>query len=475
MEPLPALSGLANYPSSLYVSRQRLEFFLDTSFTTRVARLSRWTRWSTWCCGRWTNWTKFRVILQISFLASFAVVYGLHDLRSGGQTTLFMATAYNALQVRSSLSQKVTLFQRLAWGFSLAWVIFSCTKVAIESSIWSRGSVLCQGYGGPVNDFLSWSAFAPLARLTYCCYLIHMEVLPMFVFSVLTFPNDVSLAVQIFSSQVFAHRSAFWVLWCTSSGASPSPSPLPSSWFLLLKFPSPEWRRFWWVEVSLFVQSQITTRRAKVEGHPNSRHLLRLTVCWQSWWGRSKKSSLLLKELLWWWQIQKCPMSFPKIQEKWKMMNPRLTMWLQLIQLRRRTLKAWRLRTLVAEVTSPGKARNSYILTPCAECRKKKNKFECTNSVFYLGGLAGWSWWKHQAGVFFGERRSKTTTDQWQRKHFSHTALVAHQWWDGLGGILLPHVPLGKEEARTLQLIIQSWEKQNYLNWQKGRIATRPL
>ena len=30
---------------------------------------------------------------------------------------------------------KVNLFQRLAWGFSLAWVIFSCTKVAIESSI----------------------------------------------------------------------------------------------------------------------------------------------------------------------------------------------------------------------------------------------------------------------------------------------------------------------------------------------------
>ena len=58
---------------------------------------------------------------------------------------------------------------------------------------------MCQGYGGPVNNFLSWSAFAPLARLTYCCYLIHMEVLPMFVFSVLTFPNDVSLAVQYLS------------------------------------------------------------------------------------------------------------------------------------------------------------------------------------------------------------------------------------------------------------------------------------
>jgi len=104
------------------------------------------------------------VLWQVSFLAAFAVVYGLHDLRSGGKTTLFMATAYNA-------------FQRLAWAFSLAWVIFSCTK----------------GYGGPVNDFLSWSAFGPLSRLTYCCYLVHMEVLPMFALSVLTYPNDISL------------------------------------------------------------------------------------------------------------------------------------------------------------------------------------------------------------------------------------------------------------------------------------------
>ena len=52
---------------------------------------------------------------------------------------------------------------------------------------------MCQGYGGLVNDFLSWSAFAPLSRLTYCCYLIHLEILPMFSFSVLTYPNDVSM------------------------------------------------------------------------------------------------------------------------------------------------------------------------------------------------------------------------------------------------------------------------------------------
>ena len=38
---------------------------------------------------------------QVSFLAAFAVVYGLYDLRCGDQTTLFMATAYNAFQVEA--------------------------------------------------------------------------------------------------------------------------------------------------------------------------------------------------------------------------------------------------------------------------------------------------------------------------------------------------------------------------------------
>jgi peptidoglycan/LPS O-acetylase OafA/YrhL len=45
-----------------------------------------------------------------------------------------------------------------------------------------------------VNDFLSWSVFTPLARLSYCCYLIHMEVLMMFFGSALSFfPNDVCI------------------------------------------------------------------------------------------------------------------------------------------------------------------------------------------------------------------------------------------------------------------------------------------
>ena len=58
--------------------------------------------------------------------------------------------------------------------------------------------------------------------------------------------------------------------------------------------------------------------------------------------------------------------------------------------------------------------------------------------------LAGWSWWQHQAGVFFGERRSKTTTDQWQRKHFSHTALVGR-----FGGNTSPSRSTGKRRSQN--------------------------
>ena len=102
---------------------------------------------------------------EVAFLAGFAVVYGLYDVRKTHQTTLFAATMYNT-------------FQRIAWNGALAWVIFSCAK----------------GYGGIINEFLSWSVFAPLSRLTFCTYLIHMNIIFMFASSVLgSFPNDFNM------------------------------------------------------------------------------------------------------------------------------------------------------------------------------------------------------------------------------------------------------------------------------------------
>ena len=104
------------------------------------------------------------LIWQVAFLSGFAVVYGLYDHRVSNTINIFDAMMYNT-------------FQRIAWNGSVAWVIFSCVK----------------GYGGIVNEFLTWSAFAPLSRLTFSAYLIHMQILTMFASSVMSeFPSDFS-------------------------------------------------------------------------------------------------------------------------------------------------------------------------------------------------------------------------------------------------------------------------------------------
>lgn len=48
---------------------------------------------------------------------------------------------------------------RLLWSAAIAWVIYACVS----------------GRGGPVNDFLSWKAFIPLGRLTYCVYMTSVQ------------------------------------------------------------------------------------------------------------------------------------------------------------------------------------------------------------------------------------------------------------------------------------------------------------
>ena len=66
-------------------------------------------------------------------------------------------------------------FHRLAWNGAVAWIIFSCVK----------------GYGGIINEFLSWSAFAPLSKLTFSAYLIHIQIIYMYVASSMSsFPSD---------------------------------------------------------------------------------------------------------------------------------------------------------------------------------------------------------------------------------------------------------------------------------------------
>ncbi|KAI6189817.1 Acyltransferase 3 domain-containing protein [Aphelenchoides bicaudatus] len=76
-----------------------------------------------------------------------AVIYPAREWSLGTP----MAVGYRA--IFSSLS-------RIGWGMILTWIIISCQS----------------GYGGPINEFLSWDGWLPLGRLSYSAYLIHLMV-----------------------------------------------------------------------------------------------------------------------------------------------------------------------------------------------------------------------------------------------------------------------------------------------------------
>lgn len=69
---------------------------------------------------------------------------------------------------------------RTAWGIAIGWVIFACSrgyggKTMSQSNAHYHFYLLCSI--GVVNRILSWKGFIPLARLTYCAYLIHIDFL----------------------------------------------------------------------------------------------------------------------------------------------------------------------------------------------------------------------------------------------------------------------------------------------------------
>ena len=52
-----------------------------------------------------------------------------------------------------------TVLVKALWGVCLAWVTFACVK----------------GYGGPVNDFLSWGVLATVSKISFMTYLFHID------------------------------------------------------------------------------------------------------------------------------------------------------------------------------------------------------------------------------------------------------------------------------------------------------------
>ncbi|XP_061163959.1 nose resistant to fluoxetine protein 6-like [Saccostrea echinata] len=87
----------------------------------------------------------------VATASACAVLYGIYDTVKPVQPVALskeVAALYNALN-------------RTVWGAAVCWVIFACAT----------------GNGGYINTLLSWKAFVPLSRLTYCAYLIHPLVM----------------------------------------------------------------------------------------------------------------------------------------------------------------------------------------------------------------------------------------------------------------------------------------------------------
>ncbi|CAI9714919.1 Hypothetical predicted protein [Octopus vulgaris] len=82
---------------------------------------------------------------------AITVLYGLYNIYNGDGVTEGTISLYTAVH-------------RNVWAVSVGWVIYAC----------------CTGYGGFVNTILSWKAFIPLSRLTYCAYLVHPVVIYLF-------------------------------------------------------------------------------------------------------------------------------------------------------------------------------------------------------------------------------------------------------------------------------------------------------
>lgn len=95
-------------------------------------------------CQAVTGW-------MIAALFALAVIYGMTpylDETTAPVINPFVRVSYGALH-------------HSAWAIAIGWIIFACTH----------------GYGGFINQFLSWKLFLPISRLSYAAYLIHYNII----------------------------------------------------------------------------------------------------------------------------------------------------------------------------------------------------------------------------------------------------------------------------------------------------------
>ena len=58
-------------------------------------------------------------------------------------------------------------FSKILWSLALSYIIFACVTLN----------------GGVVNEFLSWSFWVPLSKLSFCAYLVHYSIVDTFIYA----------------------------------------------------------------------------------------------------------------------------------------------------------------------------------------------------------------------------------------------------------------------------------------------------
>jgi peptidoglycan/LPS O-acetylase OafA/YrhL len=84
----------------------------------------------------------------VALTTLLAVVFGPHSVhRPQLNETVLQAALYRALS-------------RVAWSIAIAWLIFACTH----------------GYGGAIHWLLAHPMWQPLAKLSFCIYVLHLPI-----------------------------------------------------------------------------------------------------------------------------------------------------------------------------------------------------------------------------------------------------------------------------------------------------------
>ncbi|XP_055370764.1 uncharacterized protein LOC129605191 [Condylostylus longicornis] len=84
-------------------------------------------------------------MLSIGILLSIVIAPFNRVREGGGYPTKVESASYAA-------------FSRTSWTIALSYIVFACHK----------------GYGGIINDFLSWPFWQPFSRITYSIYIVHL-------------------------------------------------------------------------------------------------------------------------------------------------------------------------------------------------------------------------------------------------------------------------------------------------------------